>query len=85
MIDAIDKCGTDDDISYIVELRLDARGINQTAFRIFVTSRPEVAIRNGFDHDLGRRYLNLVLHQISEFIVQHYLFIFLHHHFTEIR
>lgn len=62
MIDAVDECGTNDDISHIVELLLDTRGINQTAFRIFVTSRPEVAIRNRFNHDLGQRHLNLVLH-----------------------
>jgi hypothetical protein len=85
VVDAVDECGTNDDMSRIVELLLDARGINQTAFRIFVTSRPEVAIRNEFGHDLGQRHLSLVLHQISEFIVQNDLFNFLHHHFTEIR
>jgi NACHT domain len=85
VIDAVDECGTDDDMSHIVELLLDARGINQTALRVFVTSRPEVAIRNGFDHDLDQHHLNLVLHQISEFVVRSDLFIFLRYHFTKIR
>ena len=85
VIDAVDECGTDDDMSHIVELLLDARGVNQTALRIFVTSRPEVAIRNGFNHDPGQHHLNIVLHQISEFIVQNDLFIFLVFHFTKIR
>jgi len=61
VIDAVDECGTDDDMSHIVELLLDARGVNQTVLRIFVTSRPEVAIHNGFEHDLDQRHLNLVL------------------------
>jgi hypothetical protein len=85
VIDAVDECGTDDDMSHIIELLLDARGVNQTALRILVTSRPEVAIRSGFDHDPGQRHLNVVLHQISEFIVQNDLFIFLQYHFTKIR
>jgi NACHT domain/Heterokaryon incompatibility protein (HET) len=85
VIDAVDECGTDNDMSYIIQLLLDAGGINQTALRIFVTSRPEVAIRSGFDHDLDQHHLNLILHQISEFTVQNDLFIFLHHHFTKVR
>lgn len=59
VIDAVDKCRTVDDMSHIVELLLDARGVNRTFFRIFVTSRPEVAIRNGFDHDQEQHYFNL--------------------------
>ena len=85
VIDAVDECGTDDDMSHIVELLLEAQGVNQTALRIFVTSRPEVPIRSRFDHDLDQHHLNLVLHQVSEYIVQNDLFIFLHHHFTKIR
>lgn len=85
VIDAVDECGTDEDMSHIIELLLDARGVNQTALRIFVTSRPEVAIRNGFNDDRGQRHLNIVLHQISEFVVQNDLFVFLHFHFTKIR
>jgi hypothetical protein len=85
VIDAVDECGTDDDMSHIVELLLDAQGVNQTAPRIFVTSRPEVAIRNEFDHDLSQHHLNMVLHQISEFIVQNDIFIFLRFHFCKIR
>ena len=85
VIDAIDECGTGDDMSHIVELLLDARGVNQTALRIFVTSRPEIAIRNEFDYDLGQRHLILVLHQIDEVIVQKDLYIFLYFHLTKIR
>jgi NACHT domain len=85
VIDAVDECGSDGDMNYIVELLLDAREINQTALRIFVTSRPEVAIRSGFDRDLDQHHFNLVLHQISEFIVQNDLFIFLRSHFANIR
>ena len=84
VIDAVDECGTDDDMSHIVELLLEARGINQTALRILVTSRPEVSIRSGFDNDLNQHHLNLVLHQISEYIVQNDLVIFLRYHFTRI-
>lgn len=85
VIDAVDECGTDEDMSHIIKLLLDAQGVNQTALRIFVTSRPEVAIRSGFHHDLGQHHLNVVLHQISEFIVQNDLFIFLRFHLTKIR
>jgi hypothetical protein len=85
VVDAVDECGTEDDMSHLIELLLDARGIDRTAFRILVTSRPEVAIRNGFDQDLDQRHLNLVLHQISDFVVQHDLFLFLHYHFTQIQ
>ena len=43
VIDAVDECEIDIDMSHVIELLLDARGVNQTALRIFVTSRPEVA------------------------------------------
>lgn len=85
VIDAIDECGTAEDMSHMVEVLLDARGVNQTALRIFVTSRPEVSVRNGFNGDLGQHHFNLVLHQISDFVVQTDLSIFLRHHFTKIR
>jgi hypothetical protein len=75
VVNAVDECGINDDISHIIELPLDARGINQTALRIFVSSRPEVAIRNGFDHDRDQCHVILVLHQISEFVVQNDLFL----------
>ena len=84
VVDAIDECGTDGDMSRIVELLLDARGVNQTALRIFVTSRPEVAIRTEFSNDVDRHHLNLVLHQISEFVVRNDLFVFFQFHFRNI-
>lgn len=84
VIDAVDECGTELDMSHIIELLLDAQGLNENAFRILVTSRPEVAIRNKFDHNRGQ-YLSLALHQISDFIVEKDLDIFLCYHLTEIR
>jgi Tetratricopeptide repeat len=54
VIDAVDECGTDDDISHIIELLPDAQGVNQTGLRILVTSQPLVATCNGFDHDLSK-------------------------------
>ena len=49
MIDAVDEYRTNVDISHIIELLLDTRGVSESAFHILVTSRPEVAIRNKFD------------------------------------
>ena len=84
VIDAVDECGSDVDMSHIIELLLAARGVHQSAFRIFVTSRPEVTIRHRFDRNRGQ-YLGLALHQISDFIVLHDLEIFLRSHLSEIR
>jgi len=84
VIDAVDECGTDVDMSYLIRLLLDARGVHPSAFRIFMTSRPEVAIRHRFDRNQGQ-HLNLALHQISDFIINHDLEIFLRFRLTTIR
>ena len=73
VIDAVDECGTNDDMSHLVQVLLDTRGVNETALNIFVTSRPEVAIRDEFEH----QHLHPALHRISDYIVQNDLSNFL--------
>ena len=84
VIDAVDECGTDVDMSHLIELLFHTRGVNEGALRIFVTSRPEVAIRHRFDRNRGQ-HLSLALHQISDFIVHKDLEIFLRFRLTAIR
>lgn len=84
VIDAVDECGIDIDMSHIIKLLLAAQDVHHSAFRIFVTSRPEVTIRHQFDRNKDQ-HIGLALHHISDSIVQHDLEIFLRFHLVEIR
>ncbi|KAL8913505.1 MAG: hypothetical protein Q9171_001693 [Xanthocarpia ochracea] len=49
IIDALDECGSDDDIKIILQLLVEVKSLNAANLGVFVTSRPEVMIRLGFD------------------------------------
>jgi hypothetical protein len=48
VIDALDECDNEDAVNIIIRLLASSKQLSNLALRIFITSRPEVFIRSGF-------------------------------------
>jgi hypothetical protein len=77
IIDALDECEKDNDMSKVLQLLRDVRNLSKIRFRIFITSRPEIPIRYGFSQVPDDEHRDAVLHDISQSIVNHDISIFL--------
>ncbi|ERF74014.1 hypothetical protein EPUS_03829 [Endocarpon pusillum Z07020] len=76
VIDALDECDNENNIRIIIHLLAEARSLKTTRLRIFLTSRPEIPIRNGFCQMADVEHRDFLLHDISPSIVDHDLSIF---------
>ena len=81
VVDALDECDNKKDIRIIVHLLSEAQSLKTARLRIFLTSRPEVPIRNRFVDVPEGDYQNCVLHNISPSIVDQDIRTFLEHGF----
>lgn len=81
VVDALDECETDSDIRTIVHLLAEAQSLKTARLQIFLTSRPEVPIRNGFVDVPDGEHQDFVLHNISPSIVDQDIHTFLVHGF----
>jgi hypothetical protein len=79
VIDALDECYDDNDIRVVIGLLAEARELSAPRLRIFLTSRPEVAIRHGLCHMPDALHRSFVLHCISPAIVDSDIQRFLEH------
>ncbi|KAM6506766.1 hypothetical protein FALCPG4_018595 [Fusarium falciforme] len=84
IIDALDECERDADISLLVDLLSHAQTPQLPRLRMFVTSRLEVATRLGF-YDINGTYRNLVLHAIPAPLIKHDISTFLYHELGKAR
>ncbi|KAK4163559.1 vegetative incompatibility protein HET-E-1 [Cladorrhinum sp. PSN259] len=84
VVDALDECDGDKDVKTIISLLAQAKTLQSVRLRIFITSRPELPIRLGFKRVQGR-YQDLVLHQISELIIERDISVFLTYELARIR
>jgi hypothetical protein len=67
VIDALDECDNENDIRII--LRLLSESLKTAQLQVFLTSRPEVPIRNGFFQMPDAEHRDFILHNISSSIV----------------
>ncbi|KAI3329259.1 vegetative incompatibility protein HET-E-1 [Xylariaceae sp. AK1471] len=84
VIDALDECDRDEDVRLIIYLLSRASASSPIQLRIFLTSRPELPIRLGFQKIKGT-YQDLTLHEIQEPVITHDLFVYFKHELTKIR
>lgn len=82
-IDALDECDPDDDVRTIMQLLPQLR--QALVLRIFLTSRPELAIRLEFSEMCDDHQQGYVLHEISEEVVTRDIDLFLNHRLLRIR
>ncbi|KAF1985199.1 hypothetical protein K402DRAFT_394897 [Aulographum hederae CBS 113979] len=81
VVDALDECDNDKDIRLIVHLLAEAQSLEMARLRVFLTSRPEVPIRNGFVDVPDDDHKDFILHNISPSIIDQDISIFLKHDF----
>lgn len=81
VIDALDECELDDEVKLIIHLFSRAKA---SGLRVFITSRPELPIRLGFQ-DIKNQYKEIILHEIAQDVVEHDLLVFLQHELAIIR
>ena len=84
VVDALDECNNADDIELILRLLAEARSVNTVKLRFFVTSRPEISIRNSFQRMSDSEHYDFVLHHISPPVIDHDIRIFLKHNLHNI-
>ncbi|KAF1811529.1 hypothetical protein P152DRAFT_378981, partial [Eremomyces bilateralis CBS 781.70] len=83
VVDALDECDTESSIRQVLQLLADTRNQNRQLLRILITSRPEVPIRDEFSRFLPGEH-QLILQDISKFIVDQDISIFLKHNLAQI-
>jgi hypothetical protein len=84
VVDALDECDNDNTIRIIIHLFAETRSSETVRLRVFLTSRPEVPIRNGFMQMPDAEHQDFILHNISPSIVDHDIQIFLRHELERI-
>ncbi|KAJ4860550.1 WD domain, g-beta repeat domain-containing protein [Trichoderma breve] len=84
VIDALDECENDNDIRAIIQLLPQVQATKSVRLRVFITSRPELPIRLGFEHVEGD-YQDLVLHHVPMADIEHDLSLFINHKLDGIR
>ncbi|KAI0479835.1 putative WD-repeat protein [Xylaria cf. heliscus] len=77
VVDALDECDREEDIRKIIKL-FSLTKIQAPRLRIFITSRPELPLRLGFN-DLSGRYEKFILHEISHSVIKKDMHTFLSH------
>jgi Heterokaryon incompatibility protein (HET)/NACHT domain len=79
IVDALDECDNNKDIRVLLQLLAEARSLESIQFRIFLTSRPESSIRNGFYQIPATHYQEFGLHNMSPSILDRDIFKYLEH------
>lgn len=84
VIDALDECEPEEDVKLILQLFVEAKKIHTINFGVFITSRPEIAIRFCFRSMPEIAHRDLSLHDIPRSIVEHDIFLFLEHELSQV-
>ncbi|OLN83266.1 Vegetative incompatibility protein HET-E-1-like protein 7 [Colletotrichum chlorophyti] len=84
VVDALDECDRDDDVKIIIHLLSRVKALNSPRIKVFLTSRPELPIRLGFNEVKGT-YQDLILHEIPPPVIERDIQAFLEHELRKIR
>ncbi|KAH6874158.1 quinon protein alcohol dehydrogenase-like superfamily [Thelonectria olida] len=84
VIDALDECERDDDVKVVINLFTRFNKLRSPSCRVFLTSRPELPIRLGFNSIRGT-YQDLVLHELPQDVIEHDISTYLKQQLSVIR
>jgi len=90
VIDALDECDRDLDIRMIISLLTRLHALTSYRLRIFLTSRPELPLRLGFQyvdenlHHDGNLHHDVKLEEVQATTIDHDIRLFFQHSFTDI-
>ncbi|KAL8966803.1 MAG: hypothetical protein Q9197_005783 [Variospora fuerteventurae] len=85
VVDALDECRSDDDIRLLLQLFVEVKDLTLINMGIFVTSRPELVIRLGFEDIPEITHQKLDLRDIPRHLVDHDISVLLKREFDRIR
>jgi phosphoribosylpyrophosphate synthetase len=85
VIDALDECESEKDIRAVIKVMVYARSLRNIRLRVFITSRPEIPIRDGFGKIAETDRQTFVLHKIEPKLVDRDLRLFFMKNFSTIR
>ncbi|KAE8353294.1 WD40-repeat-containing domain protein [Aspergillus coremiiformis] len=85
VVDALDECDPENDISLLLRLLLMIPTQGLIHIRVFLTSRPEIPIRQGFDDVSKDGHQSLCLHEVVESYIKHDIMLFMNDRFQEMR
>ncbi|RYP37567.1 hypothetical protein DL767_002875 [Monosporascus sp. MG133] len=76
VVDALDECDSEDDVSLLIQCLAAATAVESTRLRVFVTSRPDQPVNLGFGGISQDTHRDFILHDIEQSIVDQDLFHF---------
>jgi len=85
VIDALDECDRDQSIREILHLLAKMRELTTVHIRVFLTSRPELPIRLGFNNMSPDAHKDIVLQDIPPAMIEHDISAFLKDEFAKIK
>ncbi|KAL9016281.1 MAG: hypothetical protein Q9185_006377 [Variospora sp. 1 TL-2023] len=85
VVDALDECGSDDDIRLLLQLFVEVKDLTSINMGIFVSSRPDLVIRLGFEDIPEITHQKLDLREIPRHLVEHDILVLLKREFDRIR
>lgn len=70
VIDALDECDGEQDVQELLRVISQVKEMRVCSLRFFITSRPEVPVKHGFDNMPYVNYYDCALHDIEERLVK---------------
>ena len=77
VVDALDECGSNDEIRLILQLFIELKNINNIDLSVLMTSRPETTLIRGFQDMPEILHRRLDLRSIPRHLVEHDLYVFM--------
>lgn len=84
IIDALDECEREEDIKVLINLLSSSKKPQHLQLKFFLTSRPELPIRLGFQAVHGT-FQNFILHEVGESVIKQDIAAYLRHELGIIR
>lgn len=84
VIDALNECENENHVAMILHLLARVQGIASTKLRFFVTSRPELPTRLGFEK-IPESHRTFILHDVPPPVIEHDIHVYLRDELPKIR
>ncbi|KAJ4854901.1 WD domain, g-beta repeat domain-containing protein [Trichoderma breve] len=84
VVDALDECGNEENMRTLIGIFSKAQQSNDPRLKIFLTSRPELPIRLGFE-EISGKYDHLLLATVPKATIEHDIGLFMRHQLNVIK
>ncbi|PTB53835.1 hypothetical protein M431DRAFT_495786 [Trichoderma harzianum CBS 226.95] len=84
VVDALDECGNEENMRTLIGIFSKAQQRNNPRLKVFLTSRPELPIRLGFE-EISGKYDHLLLATVPKATIEHDIALFMKHQLNAIK